>query len=348
MLSALWYAFRVVVFLALLILFPLGTGLAFWNRNQHGIGYTITYGVCVCFALFEIIYIPFLFTTRALSHVTFAYLPVLFILSAYGFFRFSRSGLKLLPKIVLSKRERNLLIILISLIALQALRMVICVTNMVGDDSAYLAESISAIQNNSFFIHSAETGAAVSTYTNFQYSLAPWPIFLAVFSYAFGIHPAILTRTIMPAPLTVLFYIVLYLIFKYLFGGSREKTFIALIISVFYNYLLSSELAVKYFWMSFLPWYGKAVSPSILCPAAFLFYLRAVEARENAKTWWFGVFFAAVAICMVSTSGSVIYCLFMACCGVVYIIKNRDISLLWKLSLVSLPCIVQLAACFLL
>jgi hypothetical protein len=73
------------------------------------------------------------------------------------------------------------------------------------------------------------------------------------------------------------------------------------------------------------------------------------EDEEDAvrRKWlWFGCFLANAAGCTVASSSAEIALMLLGCWGLVYIIRRRDFSAIWKLALCCTPSLALMAAHF--
>ena len=104
----------------------------------------------------------------------------------------------------------------------------------------------------------------------------------------------------------------------------------------------------KFTWVICYPWMGKAFGPSIVCPLALYFFLLTQEEGEAKKrrALWLGVFLANAAGCMVASSSAEMCLMYLGCWGLVYVIKTRDLSAIWKLACAAAPSFALMAGHF--
>lgn len=348
-----WIATRVLAFAALLVLLPMGAGYVFFHKGQLDRGLTFLFGVCAVLALFEVIYIPFF-----LLGLSFSLLTAVFFVAACAF---ALLGLVLrgnyasahpaAPRAPLSRRE-GLLAIGVGLIILwQIARTTFGAGTWNIDDGWYIALTNTALYTDDIMRTDPLTGFPLDYVEHMaeylSYVFSPWPLFWGCFCRLLSFAPTVLMRTMLPGFIIILFYYVMLRLAMFFFRDSRETALTALLLFAVFCEIAGVAMNLKYTWIICYPWMGKAFGPSIISPLALLFFLLIEDAdAQRQKALWLCIFVANIAGCMAASSCAEMTLMFLGCWGLIYIIRTRDFSALWRLCAVSMPSVALMAAHF--
>lgn len=348
-----WIVIRVLALGAALVLLPLGAGYIFFHRGEFDRGFVYLFGMCAVLAGFELVYIPFFLLGLSFTLMT-AVFFVLALAAALWGFQLKGAAKCVIPreKKPLSRAEK----LCSGVFAIVALWQVARTTLGGGtwniDDAWYLGLANTVMYTDEIFRTDPVTGLAynfaqhISEYLTYVFS--PWPIFWAMFARMFSFEITVLMRTVLPGFFIALFYYVMYRLAAFFFRGDRAKSLFALaLLSVFFE-ICGVAMNVKFTWVICYPWMGKAFGPSIVCPLALYFFLLTQEEGEAKKrrALWLGVFLANAAGCMVASSSAEMCLMYLGCWGLVYVIKTRDLSAIWKLACAAAPSFALMAGHF--
>ncbi len=230
------------------------------------------------------------------------------------------------------------------MILFQVLRIELYYTPSAADDLDYIGISSTTLYTDTLFQYSQFTGVAIDFRFNFERSLSPWPIFVAMFAKLSGVHPAAVFHSVLPLFLLPLFYAVAYLLFAFFFRGSREKALLGVLCSAVFFEFTAVDQAFLFWWPINEPWTGKAFGPGVLTMFVWYLFLLLTEA-EDSEQWplWSCLFIACLASVMVSNTCAILIPELLGSCGLVWIIRSKRLSLLPKLFLGVSPCLISAA-----
>lgn len=347
-----WVLIRVVSLAGALLLLPLGMGNLFMFKTDFDKGLVFLFGLCVFFAVFELVYLPFFILGGSFSLLTVLFFTLSAALALAGFFlKYKHPGVPS-QREKLTRREWVLLALAAVVVLWQVLRTTLGGGTWNIDDAWYLGLANTAIYADDVMRTDPTTGFALN-YLEYMkwfltYVFSPWPLFLAALSQLFSFTPLVMARTVLPGFIIVLFYYVVYRVVSFFFKGDREKALFALLLlSVFYE-ICAVAMNLRYTWIICYPWMGKAFGPSIICPVALWFFFL-IEEETDAKRrrlLWLGIFLANVAGCMVASSSAEMILMLLGCWGLVHVIRTRDWGCIWRLALAVSPSFALMSAHF--
>jgi len=338
------WSISVLVALALFVLIPLGLGLIFFNKGVQDRGITFIFGLFLELSLFEIIYLPFVFTGLSFSLLTAVFFVIAVAAGLVGFLLwYKRRPQYPVRKTPLSKNEKIALIVSAVVVLWQLIRVTAGAGTWNIDDGWYLALANTAIESDEILRYDVVTGLPYDFCQNIardaEYFFSPWPLFWAMTAKLTWMEITVLMRTVMPAPFILLFYYVVYRLISFIYKNEREKVLTAMAaFAVFYE-ICAVAMNLRYTWIICYPWMGKGFGPSIICPAVLLMFLLLGEEEDGKRRrlLWFGVFLGNIAGCVTASSCAEINLIALGAWGLVRIIRRRDFSLIWKLALCVSP-----------
>ncbi len=338
------WTISVLISLALFVLPPMGLGLLFFNRGVQDRGITYIWGLFLELSLFELIYLPFVFTGLSFSLLTAVFYIIVTALALAGFLLwYKRRPSYPIGKTPLSGKEKTALIVFAIAAGYQLLRVTVGAGTWNIDDGWYLAIANSAIENDDILRRDVLTGYPYDFYQNIardaEYIFSPWPLFWAMISKLTWAEITVLMRCVMPAPFILLFYYVVYRLISFIYKNDREKTLTALAVFAVFCEITAVAMNLKTTWILCYPWMGKAFGPSVICPATLLMFLLLEDEpdEKRRKLLWLGIFLGNTAGCVTASSCAEINLLTLGAWGLVYVLRRRDLSALWKLALCVSP-----------
>jgi hypothetical protein len=348
--NTLWFIFRCLALWAAVIFLPLGTGRLFFHRNEFKNGMVYLFGMCASLSFFELLYLPFFFLGLSFSLLTAVYFVITVLASMYGFVLGAKNkAAPAPPREPLEKGEKIALAVAAAVVLFQILRVTFGAGTWNVDDAWYLSIANTAVDTDTIMRYDAITGLPFD-YTehvaeNFEYVFCPWPLFWAMFSRLYQIHITILMRTVLPWLFILIFYYVLWLLLEFIFKDDRKKAIFALCFASVFLELVSVAMNLKTTWILCYPWMGKGFGPSVLCAVSLYFFLCTEDETRplQRRSLWIGIFLANTAGCMVASSCAELDLIILGCWGLVYVIRTKKFSVIWKLALSVIPCLFLMA-----
>ncbi|MCR5421676.1 MAG: hypothetical protein K6E98_11765 [Lachnospiraceae bacterium] len=175
------------------------------------------------------------------------------------------------------------------------------------DDARFIVDAMEAISRDTMLEHNPITGFRHGLPVGEQIKdvTAPYPIFIALMSQLFRLHPAILAHTVMPFLYIPLSYVVFFLAGNEIFNGNIRKTgLFMLFLSLIHLFSFETIYSAGYTLLTII-WQGRSVVAMIMLP--FLWYLLLVlsNKEERAIKDYLIIMLAALACAMLSNMGSV-------------------------------------------
>ena len=243
--------------------------------NENNIIQSFVIGYLFCFAVCQFVAIPLIIFGFSFKLLLYLYASILIIISSISvilnknkikniFFE-TYNNIKEFPKL--------LAVCAITLISIQ-LFVAFWYTHVDDDDAIYIGTATTTIQTNTLYKYDARDGAKYN-YFQKKYALAPFSIYIAIFSEFVKIHPTILAHTILPIIFISLSYMVYGLISNELFNKNKKAVFLFLIILSFVNLWGNYSLRTSNTFLLFRIWQGKSVLANIIIPAVWLFFIKA-------------------------------------------------------------------------
>lgn len=311
------------------------------KRNPAAV---LTAGYLCMMALFQLLAVPLVLRVpQGFELLATVYSLCLGALSlagaAFGLRRLAvkrREGERLLPD--LSMMERTELVFWLLFAALVIFQLVMGITHASfdGDDAYYVAHSVAAEQTGSLYRILPYTGR--STSVDLRHALAPLPIWEAYLARAAGVPAAVMAHTVLPVFLTLLTYLVYYLIGKRLFSDREQLPVFLLfagILQIFGN--VSIYTPATFFLMR--TWQGKAVVANLILPVLWWLLLWIFDGRKERKAGlWVLLFLTNTAAALCTSMGSFFAALLLCVTGIVIAACRRSFGTLVKLGLTALPC----------
>lgn len=205
------------------------------------------------------------------------------------------------------------------------------------DDAFYVNIANEALQNDIIFGIEPEGGNG--PYFSWRYALSLWPIFYALLSNWFQIHPAIIAHTILPFIIIPFAYLVYFLMGQLLFSKDKELQGYFLILSTVVHMFLPNIHIFGGSYLLLAPWMGKAILASISLPAVLYLMLRLTK-DPNIIGNWMLLFLHALNSCMHSPMGILFVPVFAGSLGILWALKIKNIQFFLKTVLCCTPCLV--------
>lgn len=330
------FGVRILFFMFMMLFLPFMLGMVFTEQNEKwSYGQTYVSGIVFMYAVFEVVTVPFTFLGESLTAVTFICGVLYLMCAVYALIYEKYKNIKV-DGLCVNKKLTFYMILSSAVIIFQIIYVVIHM-HIDDDDSWYVGTAVTSWCTNTINRVYPYTGELMEHFPA-DYTLSPYPVFFAMLAKIVGIHPAIIMRTIMPAFLIALSYVVWYLIAKeVLMEGYDRFLFFFAMVNLFGNYAIRSTST----FLLFRIWQGKATLCNIFIPIIILYYIRCRREGSGVKEWML-LFLAVIAATMVSSMGVILTTVCLGSMELVHICALRSWKGTYKVCLCIIPCMVEL------
>ena len=298
------------------------------------------FGMVLMHAIFEIVVLAGTFTKMTLKNVTVFYFAILSVAIMIVGLIGNRTKKRVfsvgkIPSF--SKKEMTLLLIVLVGILYQILFVCLGLQSD-ADDAYYVGMAMTSFQTDTISVYHPYLGTPVKLKTMANYVLSPYPIFWAMWSKVLKIHPAILMRSILPAINIAWSYVVYRLLAKKIFLTERKRIIFVLIVVLANLFGAYSDRTSAVFLLQRV-WQGKGALAAILIPMLWYLLIRLRKEGENTYVY-VELFVTILAACLTSSMALFLCPVLMGAFGLEYLISERRWSVVGRLILCTLPCIV--------
>ena len=296
------------------------------------------FGMVLMHAIFEIVVLAGTFTKMTLKNVTVFYFAILSVAIVGLIGNRTKKRVFSVGKIPsFSKKEMTLLLIVLVGILYQILFVCLGLQSD-ADDAYYVGMAMTSFQTDTISVYHPYLGTPVKLKTMANYVLSPYPIFWAMWSKVLKIHPAILMRSILPAINIAWSYVVYRLLAKKIFLTERKRIIFLLIVVLANLFGAYSDRTSAVFLLQRV-WQGKVALAAILIPMLWYLLIRLRKEGENTYVY-VELFVTILAACLTSSMALFLCPVLMGAFGLEYLISERRWSVVGRLILCTLPCIV--------
>lgn len=323
-----------IVFVAVFFLFPYGTGSLFTSNKSKL--YSWIFGLCLCFFLYQLLYLFFHITLGSLTVMTFLWLATCVAITSVSLLktqRFQRNVLSISTFIQSwGHWDTILFFAVVVFFLLQTFNTVFRTYYGNLDDHYYCAIATTSLSTNTVNRFSPISGLLKDAFFNINYTLPAWPTFSASLALLTGVHPAIIYRTLLPLVETPAAYGITYLILRSFFKEPKDRKYalLALLYVEIFTVVTASRGGGESseFWFVVNGWSGKALSASIALPLVLLFLLRVENAEGTAarRDAWLGLILAGWSCCMFAATLFFLIPVELAIWGLCYLLRTKR----WK------------------
>ena len=326
---------RIIVF-ALIVPVLLGNLVCvLYKKENCGIAENAAYGFMLMCLLFFLIAVPMIFlhtSFHALLYLWFAVLAVLCMISVY--LRVKRRGYKEIAesarcffKEVTAERFTTVIWVAAAFIILFEACLPTFTMHVDTDDSRFIAEALEAVEKDTMIQYHAITGKYLGFAPGEQTKdmTSPYPIFIALLSRLYGLHPAITAHTVLPFLFIILSYIIFYMIGGVLLGTDiRKRGLFLLFLSLIIMFFFETIYASGYTLLTII-WQGRSVCAMITLP--FLWYLLMLMSAKERMEKVDYIMLIGTALCntMTSNMGSILAPCLITAYAFAKLIKGRRI-----------------------
>lgn len=214
------------------------------------------------------------------------------------------------------------------------------------DDSRFIAEAMEALEKDTMLQHHAITGKFLGFAPGEQIKdvTAPYPLFIALLSRLYGLHPAITAHTVLPFLLIPLSYVVFAMAGSFLLGSDKKKMGLFLLfLSLITLFSFETIYASGYTLLTII-WQGRSICAMIMLPLLWLFLMRASIKEKLGAADYCLIIIASLGNAMMSNMGAVLAPVLTAIYALTLGIRRRSFKILVLLGLCAVPdliCVVS-------
>lgn len=345
--------FRILIF-AVLVPFLMGNLICAFNGNKSKrIPGNFAYGFMFMCVLFMLLAIPMIFLRINFHVLVYSWTALVFLLCIISVFVFARQnvigGLRKETGVLYGSITSDRFTVFIWVAAvlvivfeagLPTIRM-----HVDTDDARFIAEAMEAVEKDTMLLHHAITGKYVGFIPGEQIKdiTSPYPLFIALLSKLYGIHPAVTAHTVLPFLLIILSYMVFGMIGDYLTGGDVKKTGLFLLFLSLINLFSFETIYASGYTLLTIIWQGRSVCAMIMLPFMWYVLMNTTEKERIGRRDYLLLVMTALSCTMTSSMGSIFAPVLIVTYAFVYLIKKKAIGssvLMCACALPSLICIV--------
>ncbi len=199
-----------------------------------------------------------------------------------------------------------------------------------GDDSFFIAASVTTQYTNKMYIYNPYMGAHGAL--DIRHALSPVPIFLSWLSNLSGIQVTVMCHTFISIFLITLRYCVVYLLAKELFDDAKRQSWLfMLFVNIWYLFGNVSIYAAESFAYT-RTWQGKSIFPNVIVPCIFVFLLMISRNKMYPGEWCMVFILTLAGICTTSIAIFLIPILFALAVLCIAIKQRRPVVLAQSLA----------------
>ncbi len=332
---------RAILFCIAFLVIPFLIGMLynkFVTKNITEIISNWVSGFVLSFGYYLLLVLPALLFKLSLTMVSTIYMISLFIISVVSVW-INRKEVKVFGQAVLQKMKGTpiLAILPVVVIALQ-IYVYVAYVHQDADDAFYVGTATAAVETDTIFQYNPYNGKLYKNYP-MRYVLSPFPIYIATLSQVAGIHPAVMTHTVLPGLFLLLSYSVYALLGKELFHGDRKKNALFIFFIGVIAIFLHTSIRTQSSFMLMRIWQGKAFLTAMLLPFVFYLEYRVISGKWK-KTEWIMVLFAMLSCCLVSSMGIMLGAIMVGIMGLLDAFYKKDIRRLVMPMLCCIPNVI--------
>ena len=207
------------------------------------------------------------------------------------------------------------------------------------DDARFLVDAMEALKKDTMLEYNPITGIhhGVPVGEQIKDVTAPFPIFIALVSTLFKLHPAITAHTVMPMLFIPLSYVVFMLVGDHIFNGDvKDMGLFMLFLSLIHLFSFETIYSAGYTLLTII-WQGRSVAAMIMLP--FLWYLLLVFADKDIPGIrdYIMLTMAALACAMLSNMGSLFAFILCMAYALSFAIRGKSVKPLIFMGISMVP-----------
>lgn len=236
--------------------------------------------------------------------------------------------------------------IMVIICGLQIIRLIVFEPYQMRDSKTYNALITDILQRDHLFRTYHGTGFPLESVLDMslKYCLSAWYPFVSMLAKMSGLHPLIISNTIIPAYILYISYAILLDFGYYLFSRNYVTACYFTALCAFIREITlycHTPTMIALVW----PMWGKGVLSITVVPAVLVVYMLYVDNSSKAGTIWFCLILllSVAAGCSMSTMGSLVLPMELSILGLIWTLRHRSVRSLLYSIIASLPAIVYLA-----
>ena len=331
-----------ILWLCFLLIIPplvLGNGLLMCLNLKKSAKLGYIYGWIFLLAIFECVVVPVTFLNGTLTVLVWIY-SVLVLASGVIIFAKCKTeiGLKCKWKTMkVSIGKINLYSIISICLLMTQLLVAIFGVHMDADDAYYIGTANTSISTDTLFTIAPDTGIPYQIMP-IRYAFSAIMIFWAYLSRLTGVHPLIITHSIISVLFILISYVIWWELGKALLGDNN-KTWIFFLIVNLLNIFGNTSVYTQSSFLLFRIWQGKAMLPNIILPVLLLSFLEIWEAPQKKRVWLL-IFLIVIAGCCCSSMAVPLGAMVVISASIVLMIKFKEWKMLMLGVVSCIPCLV--------
>ena len=295
-------------------------------------------GFVLCLGYYQLLVLPSILFKLSLTMLSAIYIVSVLMVSVASVF-INRTVIKdVVQHFIKTIKQTPTIVVLPAVLIVFQVYMYTAYVHTDADDAFFVGTATTAVETNTLFQYDAYTGEVYKSYP-MRYVLSPFPIFVATLSQVSGIHPAIMSHTVLPGLLLLVSYGVYALLGKELFQGDRKKNALFLFFVGIVATFLHTSIYTQNSFMLLRIWQGKALLVAMLLPFVFYMEYKLITGKWKEREW-FLILFAMLACCLVSTTGIMLGAIMVGIMGILNAICKKNIKYLLKPVLCCIPNLV--------
>lgn len=291
-------------------------------------------------AVFEIVVVPATFLRRSLSEVCWIYSSILsgVIIVFVIFYLIEKKKNKCKHK---KKKWRPVSIsfygVLATVLLVIQLSIALFGVHLDADDAYYVGTATTSLSTDTLFQIQPDTGYPYSIWP-LRYIFSALMSFWSYLSKITGIHPLVITHSIIPIIFISMSYMLWWELGKYLFESQEKRHIFFLFLNIINIYGNTSVYTQSSF-LLFRIWQGKALLPNIIFPAILVLFLNIYDNSEERKKWIL-VFITIIAACCCSSMAVPMGIIVVLVLSFILALVRKNWKVVVYGSICCIPCII--------
>lgn len=303
----------ILVLLVTVMPFLLGTiPVKYMNSFQRTPTMMYLCGWFVSFSVFELVSVPFIILERSFTEVMIVFSIVTLVLLGASVW-LGRDAIRRMflwrhwqkRFLEMPKWTRLGWFVVILLIVVQMVHAVVF-EYYDGDDSYYVAQAVMTNTFDTMYVRDNYTGYIYPL--DIRHALSPTPVYIAWMSKVSGIHPTIISHSVLSVAWLLLMYSVYAQLGKRLLAKNKEwQPLFMIFLAIWFMYGNISLYTSETFIMT-RTWQGKGLMAGVILPALLLSLIYLADKKPRGGSWLLfitvilsGVFATSVAFMLIPT-----------------------------------------------
>lgn len=308
------------------------------SKEKITFGISVVYGFILYFFLFELVAFPMMILQRSLTELSFVWGILLGVLVIAACVKFRHVWIEQWKERIFRNYTADFYLMML-LIGVQCIFVVLWTDN--SPDAAYYVANVSAnVATDTINIYEPFTGALQEEFY-VRYLFGLYPVHNSVVCQLTGIHPLLLTKTVMSVFTVIMSYLVYAKIGEQLFEKDEKKVWRLLVFFAIAQFFFHTVYSGSTFLFT-RGYEGKAILANVVIP--FILYLGlCLFGRIDDKKSWFMLFCTGIAGVNISMSGMSILPVAISAVALLAIFVHRAWRYLKYYILCILPSVAVLA-----